>query len=293
MAGIALNKYTISMETMNKKTRVISDEELLTLQLNMMNDIHVFCESNCIRYSLAYGTLLGAVRHGGYIPWDDDIDIMMPRPDYMKFLKSFNGYKSNLRAVAVELDPNYYSPIANVYDNRTLLDESGMSHRNTPLGVKIDIYPIDAVPNDSKTQEKEFSKIFNIYMRFIVAKCTSFSTLIKSNKKDIPYRLKCLALRFVSFWIPFSYFQKKIVGIVSKYNYNDADYVSQTTFVPTLARYPKEMFERYDLVQFEQYKFNIISDYDTFLSSRYGNYMELPPLEQRVPHHNFIAYWLE
>ena len=82
------------------------------------------------------------------------------------------------------------------------------------------------------------------------------------------------------------------MNIVRKYDFNKADFVSQSTFVPTLARYPKAMFDNYDLVKFEQFKFYIISDYDTFLTSRYGNYMELPPLEQRNPHHNFIAYWL-
>lgn len=70
----------------------ITTHELRKIQIEILKSIHNYCQENNLRYSLAYGTLLGAVRHKGFIPWDDDIDIMMPRPDYEQFLKGYRGY---------------------------------------------------------------------------------------------------------------------------------------------------------------------------------------------------------
>ena len=88
--------------------KAILPEELNVIQLDILDDIHQFCVNNNIRYSLAFGSLIGAIRHHGYIPWDDDIDIMMPRPDYDVFINSFNGAYKHLVVAAPELDWNYY-----------------------------------------------------------------------------------------------------------------------------------------------------------------------------------------
>ena len=84
--------------------KYINVEELKHIQLDMLSDIAEFCEQNHIKYFLAYGTLIGAIRHKGYIPWDDDIDICMPRPDYDKFLRLYNKKNSAYKAVAFELN---------------------------------------------------------------------------------------------------------------------------------------------------------------------------------------------
>ena len=129
-------------------------KELLQVQLDILRDVDAFCRQNQIDYFLVGGTGIGAVRHGGYIPWDDDIDIGMTRPNYDRFLSSFNGNYSNLELYAPEIDLNYYAPYANVCDNRTLLFEGANGHRKDKIGVKIDIFPFDGVPGDELTFDK-------------------------------------------------------------------------------------------------------------------------------------------
>lgn len=118
-------------------------EELREIQLQMMDKIHEFCESHNIRYSLGGGTLLGAVRHKGYIPWDDDIDIMLPRPDYDRFIREFEGAYKDLNIQHLGNDDTCCIPFAKVYDNRTVLIEK---HQRS--GVYIDVFPVDGLPEE-------------------------------------------------------------------------------------------------------------------------------------------------
>ena len=120
--------------------KYINVEELKHIQLDMLSDIAEFCEQNNIKYFLAYGTLIGAIRHKGYIPWDDDIDICMPRPDYDKFLSLYNKKDSAYKAVAFELDENYKLPFAKVNDTRTVMWET--MYDQDVFGVYIDVFPL-------------------------------------------------------------------------------------------------------------------------------------------------------
>lgn len=99
--------------------RPIDLEEQKQIQLNILIKVDQFCRENNLRYSLGGGTLLGAVRHKGFIPWDDDIDIMMPRPDYDKFVRSFNGYDEDLTCEAYELNKKHRYICGKVYNNKT------------------------------------------------------------------------------------------------------------------------------------------------------------------------------
>ena len=127
----------------------IGIEELKSLQVDILKKIHSFCEEKNLRYFIAYGSLIGAIRHKGYIPWDDDIDIVMPRKDYDLFINSFNGNVDNLHVLCPENTPSYYTPYANVCDKRTILDEFHLTHFGIDVGVKIDVFPLDNVPEDS------------------------------------------------------------------------------------------------------------------------------------------------
>ena len=126
----------------------ISIEELKDLQTGIAVMVHDFCQEHGIRYFLGYGSLIGAVRHKGYIPWDEDIDLGMPRPDYERFIHTFPGAYPDLKVFAPELDPGYYAPYANVCLEGTLLVEQNLSHHGREIGVKVDIFPIDGAPSD-------------------------------------------------------------------------------------------------------------------------------------------------
>ena len=111
----------------------ITSEEMKSIELNILKDVADFCDRNQLRYFLCGGTLLGAVRHHGFIPWDDDMDIAMPREDYKKFLMTYNQGKSKYRASAIENNPNWHMPFGRVEDLSTILFEKTLKKKYGPL----------------------------------------------------------------------------------------------------------------------------------------------------------------
>lgn len=263
----------------NKVMREIGIEEIKKLQLEMLDKIDAFCRTQNISYYLTYGTLLGAVRHKGYIPWDDDIDIMMLRPDYDKFLQAFNGYYEELTVLAPELNWLYYAPFANVFDNRTLLLEGSNGHNGMEIGVKIDIFPFDAVPRGNVRYHIE-NKIVNMLNAVLWYKRRLPSKSGFSYKFSI---LKC---------IPYQFIQKVIHHIAISQQWGKSEEVfMRKMWCRDSGRIAKSFFGRQVYVPFEQHKFPIPEEADAILRVVYGDYMHLPPEEQRVSHHCFEAYW--
>ena len=123
-------------------------DELKRIELNIMEKVHEFCEENNIRYVLALGTLLGAVRHNGFIPWDDDIDLYIPRDEYERFIATFPewGRKNHLEICGLHTKANLYPrDMIKVYDTRTVLKEENYKNQ-CHLGVFVDLWPLDKVP---------------------------------------------------------------------------------------------------------------------------------------------------
>lgn len=272
---------------MHKGTmKEIELEELKSLQLDILIKVHEFCLRNNLNYSLTGGTLLGAIRHKGYIPWDDDIDICMPRPSYNKFLQTFNGFYKDLTVYAPELDKNYYAPYANVCDDRTVLEEGVNGHRNDVIGVKIDVFPIDGIV-DNKECQKTIEKKVLWYNRILSSKRS-----IISYDKSLLDVIKLLIKKMVFSVYSFEAIQKKIMQLVTKFSFDEVNSVAQQSFLPYgLKVYSRELFEDYTDVDFEGYKFKSMKNYDVYLRNLYGDYMQLPPKSQQVPKHDFIAYW--
>jgi len=269
----------------------ISIEELKQLQLDILCKVHKFCQSNEIRYSLAYGTLIGAIRHKGYIPWDDDIDIMMPRPDYERFLNSFNGTYPELVVIAPENDWSYYAPYANVCDNRTFLEERTVNHMGNTIGVKIDVFPIDGVPNDFEMYKSHDAEMKKTLKRLGYKKWRKDNYLkaLENKRGFIIHMSRILSDCFISF----ETLQKKHYTMAIKYPYEASNFADNVVFNTSnkLLRQPKECFENYIDVTFEGFKFKAIQGYDSFLRALYGDYMKLPPADKQIPHHGFTAYW--
>lgn len=268
----------------------ISFEEVKLLQLDILRYIDSFCKEKGLNYSLAYGSLIGAVRHKGYIPWDDDIDIMMPRKDYELFINSFNGVFNHLSVLSPEIDPNYYAPYANVYDNRTLLTEGINGHRGFHIGIKIDIFPIDIVSSDKETYARYMQYVERINYIMYLKRITKASCQGNNIKK----RLKVYLYKSLYSFFPYRFLQNAIKLIVRKHKAKQSEYVDNIVFniySRKCTRFPKIIMDSYVRVPFERYEFNIIKDYDNVLRRIYGDYMQLPPEEQRFAHHDFKAYW--
>lgn len=259
--------------------RKISIEESRQIQLDIMDKIDDFCKKNNIRYTLAYGTLLGAVRHHGFIPWDDDIDLQLPRPDYDRFVASFEGVYPNLKIQIPETDETYNRFFGKVYDDRTVIMESLIK-----TGVYIDIFPVDGVPSkdDMPAYAAELENLRNV-----LGKVTKF---YKFQKPKIYLYIKYLLKKIL---YPS---RKNVLNLVDEFVHK---YPFETTMQVGSPSSPyilkecmnPEIFKSYKKYVFEGREYMGISNYDEYLAHYYKNYMQLPPEEKRVSHHEFYAYW--
>ena len=256
----------------------VTPEELKTIQLDLLQKTADFCEQNGLRYFLCGGTLIGAVRHKGYIPWDDDIDIAMPRPDYDKFVRTFNKQGNYYQVVSRETNHAYAYAFAKVYDNRTLLQE--LHYKGCSFGVYIDILPADGVKDASQIR-----KIMWLHKILNTKKANYYKrTLLK---KIINTFGKLLLL-------PFSAYQ--IAGWMDsearRYAFGSlphAGLIANPLGVGEMV--DKSVFDG-DIFQiFEGRQYRVPAGYDAWLRSIYGDYMQLPPVEHRVTHHTFDAWW--
>jgi lipopolysaccharide cholinephosphotransferase len=237
-----------------------------------------FCRKNDIRYSLAGGTLLGAVRHKGFIPWDDDIDVMMPRPDYNKFISCFGNRSYNYKIQCYEKDRNTFFAFAKVFDVRTKLFEH---NKNTGLGINVDIFPIDGFDFHQKIYTYKLGlRILKICMLikkygFHLERKHPVYSIINVFLKPIPMRL----LGFMC------------LRLMTKYNFNASRYVCVFSgYNIEKGVYPQSIFRHYIDIEFEGHLFKSIRDFDIYLSNLYDDYMTLPPLEKQIQKHHSVGY---
>jgi lipopolysaccharide cholinephosphotransferase len=258
-------------------------EEIKEEQLKILKDIHQFCEANQLNYFLSCGTLLGAVRHLGYIPWDDDIDIMMPRPDYDKFITLYGQTQYSYQVADISIDQSYPYPFAKAYNPQTSLVE--YSTVKYDIGINVDIFPIDGLPENGKKRKTHLKKmiLLKIIRNIKATKYNCNRTIIKT-----------LFLIFLKIMLCVFPYKKIVIGIDKlsrKYNYADSKYVSSLYFGESIDRYfQKSIFEEFTCHEFEGSFFRIPLHYDLFLTAIYGDYMQLPPVEKRKTHHIYTAY---
>ena len=256
----------------------ISLEELKSIQLDLLQKTADFCEQNGLRYFLCGGTLIGAIRHKGYIPWDDDIDIAMPRPDYDRFVRSFNHPENYYQVVNMDINPAYEYDFAKVYDNRTIFNE--LHYRGTTFGVHIDVFPADGVKNAAQVNKiKLLHKILNT-KRANYYKRTLSKKIINTLGKLL---LLPFSARQIATWMDnearkYAFGSLPMAGVIAN-PYGPQEMVDKKVFESDIYR------------EFEGHEFRVPIGYDTWLRNIYGDYMQLPPEEHRVPHHTFAAWW--
>jgi len=261
----------------------INSKELREVQMNILQNVHDFCMKHDIHYSLAYGTLLGAVRHGGYIPWDDDIDIAMLRPEYEKFMQEYKD--DTYRFCECRFDKDIHIGFGKVEDTRTLVIEGGNTKN---LGVSIDVFPIDDLCDTYEASVKYF-KSFKWNWLIRKAKYRE-SSIIKTWWKKIA--VSCLKVLF----LPFSVHQLTLNNIerAKRNSHKNSKFVGLICDVNvTLGEImERSIWSDYQSVVFENRQFMAVKDADGYLKHEYGDYMKLPPKEQQVPKHDFEAiYW--
>lgn len=265
--------------------RKLSIEEAKKLELDILDFIDSFCKEHSINYCINYGTLIGAIRHKGFIPWDDDIDLSMTRENYEKFIQLFSEKQSRYKLLSLETDDQYFNNFIKIVDPTTKIIDT----RNTKTydsGVFIDIFPMDTF-NDSKVVD-------------ICYKLESFKLLSFSKHKNIVYgdsKLKDLIRTL--FWLllrPVSprFFANQIEKQIQKYRVENGEYIA---FIPSKAKekeiFPRDMFDELIKTPFEHLVLPAPKHFDAVLKQFYDDYMTVPPKEKQIYIHEFEAYKLE
>ncbi len=271
--------------------QTIGSEELKKIQIELLDAFDAICRKENLRYSLGGGTLLGAVRHQGYIPWDDDIDVMMPRPDYDKFISICLGQDVPFGLLSFETNKNYVDLSAKIYRRGTVIEDNAEYLQTAKCGVNIDIFPIEGLANDYKSAKKVFRKTSFKRNLLIAAQWKKFS-----RSKTRPWYVE--PFRFAFYAASKMIDKSKTFEAVQRvYKNIDFDKVGYVAAVGGTYRekeiLPKELYVDYVDLFFEGKPYKAIGGYDRYLSSIYGNYMQLPPEEKRVSHHTFHAYYEE
>lgn len=261
-------------------------KELQQVSLGILKDVHNYCVRNNIRYSIAYGTLIGAVRHKGFIPWDDDVDIVLPRPDFERFCNDYQSDKYDL--IYYGNDKTAIATFARVCDNKRTLYQTERPWTKQTSGVWIDIFPLDGLPNN----QEEYNTLYRhlTYTSKLAYKLRRQNHHITKGdplwSKIKTYIAKIIGLNgFVAHSLI-----KKMVKEMSIYNYDQSNYWGQMSCLddgPIMFR--KEDFSSTIFLPFENVQLCAMNGYDRVLRQLYGDYMQLPPEDKRTPK----QYWIK
>jgi lipopolysaccharide cholinephosphotransferase len=267
----------------------ITLHEMQEIELSLLKKLKKVCTENNIRYYLDGGTLLGAVRHKGFIPWDDDIDVFIPRNDYQRLISLFseNQVDSNIKLLSMYHTPDYYYLYAKLVDTRTKLIEKNVLEISD-LGVFIDIFPLDGFPDSDMETVQIHKKVMTLLnFRWKV------TSKIWYRSKYWPITLLKRVYDLFIKRIGFKKTNEKIDSIITQYRFDESTYVG--SFISgkgLLSKTPKSYFQNIEMRQFEDDTFTIPAAYHEYLTQIYGDYMELPPFNQRITHHKNIAFWI-
>ena len=264
------------------KQECLDSQRIKKIQLDILLNIDSYCRYHNIRYSLAYGTLIGAVRHKGYIPWDDDIDLLMPRPDYDRFLDSFRSEKDEV--LDLSQSNVCVETFAKVCRKGTVMVDRELGR--ALWGVNVDIFPIDGAPDPGL--EEHYASMCR--KREWISRLCPFYRVVGKNKPRwfLKYCLK--RLRYPRFG-NCSGVKSAINADLRACRFEESPLAGAYFGDDEIREFmPREWFETYTELVFEEKKYPVIAHYDDYLRSLYGDYMQLPPEEQRVTHHMYDVY---
>lgn len=247
------------------------------ISLEIMKTLDEALRKNGIEYTMAYGTMLGAVRHGGFIPWDDDIDLIMTKENYDKFLAVCDGILPDyLKVECAEHNRDYPFNFAKVVDTRTTFVEADFRKLNYKKGVSVDVFPVYRVRDDKKFIEKYCKKnrVNAVYRTAYDGSCIARNKGIK--------KLCFVAAHVVAKCKGLNNLNKSIIKRLEREHENGGD-LSVVEYQCTRT-VPYSVYEHLTDYSFDGLTLRGVSDYDAYLKAEFGDYMSLPPVEQRVCH---------
>ncbi len=273
------------------KNRVFLElDQIHQIEFQMLKKFAKVCEENNLRYFLCGGTLLGAIRHKGFIPWDDDIDILMPRPDYIKFQElSKNNILGDELKVCSSYLGNLNDPFCKIFNINTIMEKEYVNDE-FDSHIWIDIFPMDGLPNSEL-------KVKFIYKKVSIARAIIRTIKVKDEVKNkvstskSKYILKVITKPILSI-IGVRPIVRYIDNLSQKYDFDKSIYVGGIAF----GYGPQEKMIRADYIvpekiEFEGELFNAPGCWKEYLSNLYGDYMKLPPKEKQIAH--VMKAWLK
>lgn len=275
---------------MKQGLRKVSGEDMKKIQFGILTELDSVCRKLGIRYSLCGGSLLGAVRHKAFIPWDDDIDIIMPRPDYDTLIAYCKENETSFRMISHETEEEYGYLFAKATAKNTVIFDENCGSDKLGMGVYVDIFPVDALADTKEEALKSFSRT-RFKRELLVAR--NWNRFFRSKTHGIIYE----PIRLAFFILSRFFSKRKLIASIEKTyskEFGTTEYCAsvcgsyrQKEILPT------SVYTDYISLEFEGREFMAIKNYDAYLSSIYGDYMTLPPKEKQISHHSFTAYYKE
>lgn len=265
----------------------LNQEQLRELQLKELDTLlffKEFCEKNGLTFFLCGGCCIGALRNKGFIPWDDDIDVLMLRPDYEQFLRLWNEQKTSERFVLLNTDDNTFTGniFATIVDTNYTCVKENQANLNVPHGLVMDIFPVDGCPDGKIKRYIQYfwTLIYSLFLAQIVPE--NHGGIVGFGSRLLLNLVKSQKAR-TRIW---KYAQKQM----SKHHIDDCNYVTELCAGPHFMKYkyPKRIYSGTTNVEFEGHQMPIPVGYDEYLTIAFGNYMDLPPEDDRIPHHDLV-----
>lgn len=277
------------LKDLDKRTQYLSlsEEEIRGLQLKSLEIAKYFksfCEENNLLFYLCGGGCIGALRHKGFIPWDDDIDVFMPRKDYEKLYVLWNEKADKKRFSCLKTTDTVFmgNIFTTIVNNNTTVIRPHQRNLDIPQGVCMDIFPLDGCPSGKirRKIQKFWALIYSLYMAQIVPE--NHGKLIYLIGKTLLGLIPNKNMRYK--------FAKYAQKQMSKYPIESCEKITELCAGPHYMQneYPKEVFKSAIYKEFEGEMMPIPIGYDKYLKIAFGDYMTLPPKEQRIPHHDIL-----
>lgn len=270
----------------------LTDALLRELQLKELDTLvffKEFCEKNDLTFYLCGGCCIGALRTGGFLPWDDDIDVLMPRPDYEMLVKLWKKQNPSDRFLLLKTDDKVFTGniFVTITDTKYTMVKENQKDIDIPHGLVLDVFPIDGCPQGKMQRLLQYfwTMMYSLFLAQTIPE--NHGGFLRGGSKFLLKLFKGKKIRY-KIW---KFSEKQM----TKFSFYNSEYVTELCAGPHFMtyKYPRRIYEGTSEVTFEGLKMPVMKGYDEYLTIAFGDYMTEPPPEEQIPHHDIVRLDLE